>query len=149
MRYWAIGLAIVGAGMAGLIIGCESDSPPEESAEYDPEVDAPPTNLAVSEDQNLLCDQALVAARDAKAAAAVAGTSLPPPAATTEPATTEPATTEPVATQPAPTTRPVATQPAPTTQPAATTKPAATQPAPATTAPATAPEVAKVKDVMP
>jgi len=81
MRYWAIGWAILAAGMVSLTVGCESESASEETAEYDPKIDAPPTNLVVRSDQELLEDQALVAARDAKAASAVIGARAGAPAA--------------------------------------------------------------------
>lgn len=73
MRHWAIGLMILGVGMMGLLVGCESDSAPEESADYDPDLDGPPTNLVVRPDREILEDQALIAARDKKAAELAAG----------------------------------------------------------------------------
>jgi hypothetical protein len=78
MRYWAIGWMILGAGMMGVLAGCEGDSPPEEASEYDPEIDAPPSNLVVRSDPDLLTDQALIAARDRKAREAIAGPKSPP-----------------------------------------------------------------------
>ena len=77
MRYRAIAWMILGAGTMGLLVGCEGDSPPEETADYDPEIDAPPSNLVVRADRDLLADQALIAARDRKAAETVKGSGAP------------------------------------------------------------------------
>ena len=61
MRHWAIAMGIVGLAMAAMMIGCESNSPPEEAEEYDPQVDAWPTNLQFTPDENLVASQSKVA----------------------------------------------------------------------------------------
>jgi len=61
MRHWAIAMGVVGLAAAAMMIGCESNSPPEEAEEYDPQVDAWPTNLQVTPDENLVANQATVA----------------------------------------------------------------------------------------
>jgi hypothetical protein len=59
--------------LAGLLIGCEANQPPDDTPEYDPQIDAPPTNLVVQVDHNLLADQAELADEVARAVAS-AGT---------------------------------------------------------------------------
>jgi hypothetical protein len=54
-------MRLLGALLAAALIGCEANQPPEEASEYDPNVDAPPTNLVVQADENLLADQAKLA----------------------------------------------------------------------------------------
>ena len=61
MRHWAIAMGAVGLAMAAMMIGCESNSPPEEAEEYDPQVDAWPTNLQFTPDENLVASQSKVA----------------------------------------------------------------------------------------
>ena len=73
MRRWAMGTRIAVVVLAGLLIGCEANQPPDDTAEYDPQIDAPPTNLVVQVDHNLLADQAKLADEVARAVAS-AGT---------------------------------------------------------------------------
>lgn len=63
MKTWAIGLAVLGMMAAGLTIGCDADRAPEDTSEYNPEVDAPPTNLDVQPNSDLVDNQVKVAGR--------------------------------------------------------------------------------------
>ncbi|HUS92233.1 MAG TPA: hypothetical protein VM695_10310 [Phycisphaerae bacterium] len=89
MKYWAMGLLSLGVALAGVMVGCESDQPPEEVSQFDPNIDAPPTNLLVSPDPALLADQAKLADVQAREAATVTGsagaTTRPGPGAPADP----------------------------------------------------------------
>lgn len=80
MRHWATILVLPAIVAAAVTVGCESDKPPEDTAEFDRDVDAAPTNLVVAPDWNLLADQSRLARQAAKTATA-----------TTQQATTAPA----------------------------------------------------------
>lgn len=62
MRHWATGMRMLCVVLAcGLAVGCNESREPEDATVYDPELDAPPTNLPVNPDPALLDDQATVA----------------------------------------------------------------------------------------
>jgi hypothetical protein len=55
-------MRILGVALAaGLMFGCEKNQPPEEATPYNPKVDAPPTNLQINPNPDLLADQATLA----------------------------------------------------------------------------------------
>ncbi len=72
MKHWAMGMRIlVVVAAAGLMLGCEKNQPPEEATPYNPNVDAPPTNLQINPNPDLLSDQGMqVSARPVAASAA-------------------------------------------------------------------------------
>jgi len=74
MKHWAMEMRILGVLLvAGLMFGCEKNQPPENATPYNPDIDAPPTNLQVNPDPDLLADQASLSGAK-PAAAPVAGT---------------------------------------------------------------------------
>jgi len=80
MKYWAMAWMVAAATLAGMTIGCESNQPPEEVTEFDPNVDAQPTNLVVRPAPDLVRDQAALAAKQAMDAMAAKGTGAGPSA---------------------------------------------------------------------
>ena len=83
MRHWATPMRILCVVLAfGLAAGCEKNREPEDATPYDPEVDAPPTNLPVNPNPNLLADQAKLArpGADGAGAAGSSGSSGTPEA---------------------------------------------------------------------
>ena len=67
MKHWVIGMSILGAVLGMTMAGCEGEPEPEETSEYDPTIDAPPTNLVVIEDEGLVEDQVVLSRKTAAA----------------------------------------------------------------------------------
>ena len=83
MKHLAMGMRILGVALAaGLMFGCEKNQPPEDATPYNPKVDAPPTNLQINPNPDLLADQATLASAKRAAsttqAAGAAGTAEDP-----------------------------------------------------------------------
>jgi hypothetical protein len=84
MRHWAIAKWALGLVLAAAMVGCEKEQPPERTTEYDPAVDAPPTNLVIRPSRALLADQTKVAEEAAAQLAAVAERGKKPKAGPTD-----------------------------------------------------------------
>ncbi len=67
MTRWTLRLSVAALLAAGCLLGCESDAPPEETAEFDPTIDAPPTNLVATPESGLVADQGRLAQASAAA----------------------------------------------------------------------------------
>ena len=84
MKHLAMGMRILGVALAaGLMFGCEKNQPPEEATPYNPKVDAPPTNLQINPNPDLLADQATLAG--AKRAVSTAPAAAGAPGAAEDP----------------------------------------------------------------
>jgi hypothetical protein len=85
MRHWAIAKWALGLVLAAAMVGCEKDQPPDRTTEYNPGVDAPPSNLVVHPNRDLLADQARVAEDATAQLAAIAERGKKPKAGPTDP----------------------------------------------------------------
>lgn len=95
MTRWAMGMSILGSVLvAGLLIGCEANQPPEDSKSYDPNIDAPPTNLPVTENPDLVADQTKLARNKPTPTAGSTGSTATPTPPSTQPGDAD-ATTQP------------------------------------------------------
>ena len=82
MKRWAMVMRILGVVLAaGLMFGCEKNQPPEEATPYNPNVDAPPTNLQINPNPDLLADQATLASAKVAVSTAPASGAADDPAA--------------------------------------------------------------------
>ena len=85
MRHWAIAKWALGLVLVAAMASCEKEQPPERTTEYSPSVDAPPTNLVVHPNRDLLADQSKVADDAAAQLASVAERGKKPKAGPTDP----------------------------------------------------------------